>query len=212
MRILIILAGHEMSSDFLHKIRKLADYVELLRNSTEVDIACISSFDDFSDYDRLLNFKYKVVNPKKQLSKVCDFLSSIPNDYSWYIKTRPDIEFMDPINFSKLLPGHINARVRVYRGRKKLKYGASVGAGSYAAHKDSISIGFIERMILDDQVYIFDYSLKPIFTPFEYNPELYENEWFHAQYWREKNVQFNMIALNVVFSNSKVYVPSGNVN
>ena len=201
-----------MSSDFLHKIRKLADYIELLRHSTEVDVACISSFDDFSDYDKFLNFKYKIVNPKKQLSKVCDFLSSIPNDYSWYIKMRPDIEFMDPINFSTLKPGHINARVRVYTGRKRLKNGASVGAGSYAGYKNAISLGFIEKMILDDQVYIFDYSLKSVFTPFEYNSEMYENEWFHDKYWKAKNVQLNMIPLNVVFSNSKVYVPSGNVN
>jgi len=212
MRILIILAGQSMSSEFIGKIKKLAEYIQFLRTLLEVDIACISSSDDFEEFDNILHFKYKVVNPKKQLSKVCDFLSGISNDYNWYIKTRPDIEFMEPIDFSKLKPGHINARVRLYKGPRKLKNGASVGAGSYAAYKVHISFGFIERMILDDQVYIFDNSLKPSFTQFEYNHELYENEWFHDKYWRSKNLQLNMIPLNVVFSNTRVYVPSGNVN
>lgn len=212
MRILIILAGHSMSSVFLNKIKKLAEYIQLLRQMCEIDIACISSYNDFGEFDNILNFKYKIVNPKKQLSKVCDFLSNIPNEYDWYIKTRPDIEFIDCINFSKLKPGHINARVRVYKGPKKLKNGASVGAGSYAAYKDSISLGFIERMILDDQVYMFDSSLKHLFSPFEYKADLYENEWFHDRYWRSKSIPLNMIPLNVVFSNSRIYVPSGNVN
>jgi hypothetical protein len=147
MKILIILAGHSMTSFFVTKMKKLAEYVELLRQMCEVDIACISSFNDFGEFDNILNFKYKVINTKKQLSKVCDFLSAIPNEYDWYIKTRPDIEFVDRINFSNLKPGYINARVRVYKGPRKLKNGASVGAGSYAAYKDSLSLGFIERMV-----------------------------------------------------------------
>lgn len=212
MRILIILAGHTMPSEFIHKIKKLAEYIEVLRQTYGVDIACISSFDDFTEYDNILHFKYKIVNPKKQLSKVCDFLSEIPNDYSWYIKTRPDIEFMSPIDFSKLKTAHINARVRVYKGPRKMKLAASIGRGSYAAWAGNISLGFVERMIMDDQVYIFSNSIKYIFTPFDYNPEIIENEWFHSHFWKSKNAQLNMISLDVVFSNSKVYVPSGNVN
>ena len=212
MKILIILVGHSMSSEFVHKIKKLVEYIEFLRTLLEVDVACISSSDDFQEFDEIIHFKYKIVNPKKQLSKVCDFLSEIPNDYNWYIKTRPDIEFMEPIDFSLLKAGHINARVRVYKGTRKLKNGASVGAGSYAPWKNDVGFGIIKKMILDDQVYIFDYSLKPTFTQFEYNPASIENEWFHDKYWKSKNIQLNMIPLNIVFSNSKVYVPSGDVN
>jgi len=201
-----------MSSEFVSKIKKLAEYIEILRQTYEVDVACISSSDDFAEYDDILSFKYKIVNPKKQLSKVCDFLSEIPNDYSWYIKTRPDIEFMAPIDFSKLKTAHINARVRVYKGPRKMKLAASIGRGSYAAWAGDISLGFVEKMILDDQVYIFSNSIKDIFSQFDYNPASIENEWFHANFWKSKNVQLNMISLNVVFSNSKVYVPSGNVN
>ena len=104
--ILIILSSDKMNPIHIPNIRRLADYVSHLSKIYNVDIAVISSSDDFNNYANYLDFKYRYINNKKQLSKICDFISEHKNElqYDWYIKIRPEMELLDftTIDFNKL--------------------------------------------------------------------------------------------------------------
>ena len=105
-----------------------------MENVECVDFCGISSYDDFSAYESVITFKYKIINPVRGMSKICDFITKYKDqlDYDWFVKSRPENKLLEPIQFGLLLDNAINARARVYRGPKKIKYGCSVnGEGQW---------------------------------------------------------------------------------
>ena len=122
-----------------------------------IDYACISSTDNFTNLDKLLNLKYKEIDSKKQLSKVCNFITKFKDelDYDWFIKIRPEVQIFSRIDFESLPRNTISARVREYLGPKKIMYGNSTsGPGWNQSINDCKFSEKEEIIILDDQIII----------------------------------------------------------
>ena len=133
MKILVIIVSNEFNSYYSESIKILNDYLtNNFQNQYIIDYCGISSNDDFSNYEHIIHFKYKIINNKYQLSKICDFISDNINtlDYDWYIKTRPEVKLLEQINFKILSNTSINARARVYRGPKQIIHGMSVNGSN----------------------------------------------------------------------------------
>ena len=212
MRILIILSTHEMDPINLPNIQRLDDYVKDLSKAHTVEYAGISSKDDFKNYEHILSFKYKMVNPKMQLSKMCDFITEYRDrlDYDWFVKTRPEIKLLQPLSFD-LAETTIHARARMYKGPQRIKYASSLMGGdeSYKQYRTEE-----QELVLDDQIYIFHRSVvdKNGFTPFQQGRR--EDEWLHTNLWSQRGIRRNMIGLHVAFTKYSIESPciSSDVN
>ena len=201
MRVLVIIVSHEMNGS-LDNIQILKQFMD--QSGHTVDYAAISSGTDFSIFEHILRFKYKFTCKDKQLTKVCEFIKSFKSqlDYDWYVKTRPEIKLLEPINFSRMKPNAINARAREYVGSRYIKYGLSlpsnflpIKAVSYNSSK--------ETFILDDQLYIFDHSIIAggyFETKYLIDKTILENEWLHTEYWKLQNTPLNVVGINVIFT------------
>jgi hypothetical protein len=233
MRILVIIVTDRM--DIMH-INNIKENNAILNNSSDftVEYAGISSTDDFLNYKGIIDFKYKHVSDKYQLSKLCDFITKYRNelDYDWYIKMRTDIKLFETINFNELNKEGINARARVYSGPKRIKYGMSInGVGIWKSPDDCKYDDIEEYIVLDDQMFIFSNIaiLKGGFDIIDYDSEfyiksktnpiiiftydnirLYENESFHSLYWKSKNIQLNVVGINLLITKYGCY--SGDLN
>jgi hypothetical protein len=215
-----------MNINNINNIKILDNYLN--KNNNVVEYSGISNNDDFSNYESIIRFKYKITNTKHQLSKICDFITEYNKElhYDWYIKFRPDIRLLEEINFEKLAQSSINARARVYNGPLKLEYGLSVGGNGF--WRDTIESYYNEReteVILDDMIYIFDHNvvMKNGFEKFEFDSNILikngfekfqcgsnENEWVHTSIWKCRNINLNVIGINM--ENTKYNAYSGNIN
>ena len=74
MKILFILVSNIMDPAFINNISHFSEFIQNFSHIHSIDVAAISSFDDFHNYEHIISFKYKIVNPYLQLYKVCDFL------------------------------------------------------------------------------------------------------------------------------------------
>ena len=201
-----------MDSINLPNIQILNDYVKELSKEHTVEYAGISSKDDFSTYEHILSFKYKMVNPKMQLSKICDFITEYRSqlDYDWFVKTRPEIKLLQQLSFD-LAENTIHARARMYKGPQSLKYASSLMGGdeSYKQYRTKE-----QELVLDDQIYIFHKSVvdKNGFTPFQQGRR--EDEWLHTNLWSSRGINRNMISLHVAFTKYSIENPctSSDVN
>jgi hypothetical protein len=213
-----------MNISYLENITIL--YESLANDTDIVDYCGISSQNDFNNYESILKFKYKILNEKYQFSKVCEFITQYKHelDYEWYIKIRPDIKLLEPINFKSLSANAINARARVYRGPKEITYGMSIsGEGGFKDVKDCIKDDIEMDIVLDDQLFLFHHNIITqggfaVFDPstvkewFIISGEYYmrEHEWAHSNCWKSRNIPLNIIGLNVCFTKVEAY--SGDVN
>jgi hypothetical protein len=208
MKILIILCSDKMLLKYLPNIQILKTYMDDLETKGHsVDYAAISSGDDISNYESVISFKYKVINLKKQLSKVCDFLKGIRNSlqYDWYIKFRPEVILLDQIDFTILSDTAINARARQYTGPRSIKYGCSIVRDEFLENMNDIQYDPVEKLIiLDDILYIFHKNVieNGGFIKNQYMDEI-ENEWFHTKHWMLKGIPLNIIGINMDFTGYK---------
>ena len=83
MKLLVLLCSHEMDPQWINNIILLRDYM----TDMDVDYCGISNQDDFHHYESILSFKYKVINPNRQLTKVCDFISNTVLNYDCLLYT-----------------------------------------------------------------------------------------------------------------------------
>ena len=70
MIILCIITTGGNLDEYLKNILFFKDTMQKYYPSYLIDYACISSTDNFTNLDKLLNLKYKEIDSKKQLSKV----------------------------------------------------------------------------------------------------------------------------------------------
>ncbi len=202
-----------MGKLYTENIEILKKYFENDENMV-VDYCGISNCNDFHNYEDIIQFKYKIINEKKQMSKICDFITEYNNelDYDWYIKIRPDIKLLEKINFEILLEDAINARARVYYGPKRIMYGMSInGKGKWQNIGDCDYCPYEKTVILDDMLYIFHNNVVKAggFEPC-INDVYPEHEWFHTNVWKFRNIGLNVIGINM--ENTKHNTFSGNVN
>ena len=216
MKVLVIVASNNFSSDHIENITILRDKMNQLSQDYIVDYAGISSIDDIHNYDPIISFKYTRINPKKQFNKICDFLSTEKNlEYDWYIKIRPEIRLLEQIDFTILCEKSINARARHYYGPKQIKNGMSVGGeGIWHTIKDSHICSTEQRVELDDQIYIFHKNVLEMggFVQIDPYKDENEHEGFHDHYWRLRNISRNVIGIDVIFYHRIGTQRSGNLN
>ena len=211
MKLLIIISSHTMDDTFLPNIIKLSNYFKESENT--VDYCGISSYNDFEKYESIITFKYKFISNKKQLGKVCDFITQNENtlNYDWYMKIRPDVMLLEPIKFDNLLHTSINARARAYRGSKKIEYGMSInGPGKWISVGDCVYDSIEDIIQLDDQLYIFDNNIikRGAFKPIGDLGK--EEEGVHTKLWKSRNIRLNVIGVNLHLTTHDVF--SGNLD
>jgi hypothetical protein len=153
-----------MNPSNTQNIISLSNLIKHLSKNYTVDLAGISNKYDFNNYSKHLSFKYKYINTKKQLSKICDFITENKKhmNYDWYIKTRPDILILDYniFDIKKFNKDAINARAREYEGSYKGKYACSVGGNGDHKNVKACFNNNKEKIVLDDQIYIFHKNIK----------------------------------------------------
>ena len=204
--ILFIICSNEMDSFFIPNMQKLNDFIQRLSLEYDVNIACISSVDDFENYESIIVFKYKVINSKRQMGKMCDFISDNKEKmtYDWYVKVRLEIELLSDIDFTTLCPFSINCRARYYTGPKKIKYGCSVGGiGGWSKHKVTQYSEMVSEIIADDQIYIFHKNVINMggFTYLSKEHEITANhEWDHTEMWKSRNININVVGIHAGFT------------
>ena len=155
-KILVIISNHEFKPGFSPNIVILRDFMK--QSGYEVDYAGLSNSDDFKNYEDIITFKYKEVNPRKQFNKMCDFITKYPNlNYDWYMKIRPDIKLLAPLKFEDCSVDAINSKAREYHGPRTIPYGFSAGGeGDTSNQADMYSFSPEEHdVILDESIYIF---------------------------------------------------------
>jgi hypothetical protein len=212
MKLLVIVVADQMVPAYCNNIKILNDFLIQTEN-IQLDYCGISNQDDFINYESIIQFKYKVINSNRQLTKVCDFISQYKNElsYDWYIKIRPDIRLLEPIKFDILSETAINARARKYIGPKYIKNGMSVNGVGMWMNIGECFYSEKERQIeLDDQMYIFHHNIVKQGAFNVINEYRKENETIHDEYWRSRGIHKNVIGLNIYLEKHNVY--SGDLN
>ena len=74
MTVLIIISNHLFDKKWSDNIKILNDYMKM--SDHKVDYCGISNQDDFHNYEDIIQFKYKIINTKEQLNKICDFITA----------------------------------------------------------------------------------------------------------------------------------------
>jgi hypothetical protein len=209
MKLLVILATNKMAINLKRNIIRL-DFL-LRSEGHEVDYAGISSVDDFANYEDIIKFKYKEIDTKYQLTKVCNFIQKYSLDYDWFIRFRTEMYLLNPIDFKNLCVMSINARARKYIGPKSIKYGMSIDLPSGFSETET----FVE---VDDQIYIFHKNVidKGGFSGIELydNKITIENETVHTEFWNLRGISFNIVPINALFMRDTSWIgyQSGNIN
>lgn len=213
MKLLIILSSNDFDEKWCDNIKCLNDYMK--NNGIEYDYCGISSNNDFYIYEHIIQYKYKIINTKKQLSKICDFITEYKSelDYDWYMKIRPEIKLLDNINFRILSDNAINARARIYNGPRKIEYGMVVNGEGAWKNVGDCHYADNEDIILDDMLYIFHKNIVQN-NAFEKIPismqcEL-ENEPYHTCIFNKRKIQLNVIGINLCMIKYGCF--SGNIN
>ena len=209
MKILVIIATNRMAEDLKVNVVRL-DCI-LRDQGHNVDYAGISSIDDFSNYEDIIQFRFKEINTKYQLTKVCNFIEKNNLEYDWFIRFRPEICLVEPFDFESLCPMSINARARIYNGPRTIPYGMSIELASTFRETES-------DILIDDQIYIFHKNVidKGGFSEIHKYNNIYniENETVHTGFWNERGIPFNIVSINALFfrdANSMGF-PSGHIN
>jgi len=157
MKILVIFISHKMSLDFTEQVIIFDKYMKELPHT--IEYAGISSFDDFHNYESIINFKYKMINPKRQITKLSDFLTTYKTnfDYDLFIKVRPEVKLLEQLNLNNLVINAINARAREYVGPRSIPYGITVGGEGNFKSTNGYMFDLNEKhIIIDDILFIFD--------------------------------------------------------
>ena len=214
MKILVLVCSHDMNRGYLDNLLILHEHI-LSQEPHVVDYCAISNKDDFANMDNsTFEFKYKIVNPSMQLSKVCDFITDHKDtlSYDWYLKIRPDMKLLEPIIFTGLSSTAIHARARKYHGPLQIRYGMSVNGEGLWKHIGDCSLQPHEtELILDDMMFLFHDSLirKGAFESVHNQTEK-EHEWFQTMVWRSRGIPLQVLGINVL--NTKYQAYSGDLN
>jgi hypothetical protein len=202
----------------------LRENIKILKESFngeyQVDYAGVSSQDDFNNYEDIITFKYKMINSVSQLSKVRDFIEAYRSelDYDWYVKIRPEVKLLQPLDFTKYARNAMNARARVYVGPRKIEHGFSVGDpnGEWPSFYKGQYSDVEGEIILDDHIFIFDHSV--INTGFYAQSEPYpperQDEHYHTRFWISRKITMNPTGIDMIFTrpNDGLKSRSANVN
>ena len=214
IKLLVIICSKNFDTKDCENIKILNDYLLSIPNIKVEYCGITHDIEYFKIFEHIITFKYKIVNTKPQLSKICDFISENKStfDYNYFIKTRPEIKCLNKINFDMIDVNCISARVRDYKGPEKIKYGL-VGPIEMLKLPDITYAETEQKLILDDKIYIFSNNIvnKGAFNklPNEYDNVL-QDEWFHTKIFNERHIPIKVVGINTLFTKYNVY--SGDLN
>jgi hypothetical protein len=220
MKILVIITGNwGLDALLTPHIQILSNFMKSLSPEHIVEYAGISCYDDFHNYENIVHFKYKKINTDKILTRLVDFIITYKDelDYDWFIRIRPEVHLLENIPFDTLCMESINARARVYYGKKRIQYGLSTnGEGMWNYIRDC-ELRDEEQVYLDDMLIIFHRNNLDKFVPYLYSdyPSDYNNhnEWAHDTYYKDIHITKNVIGINMIFRRKEGhYAYSGNIN
>lgn len=187
-RILLIISSNTMNIEYQENIKCIKE--KIVNNFNNIDICLISSYEDYNNYDNIINVKYKIKCEGRQFTKMVElfkFLNIKKTNYDWYIKIRPDLLVLDNIN-DKILnicnKNCLNSRLRFYIGPDlNIKHGASHTTND-AWSKSWIYNSTILTVVPDDQIYIFHKNIaEKCFAPIIYSiisNEVIDYYYFHC--------------------------------
>ena len=223
MKILIIFVNDNLSGrnknkeDFLESVNCIKKHISDVNKENTIEIASLYSEEtEENDQNMLIientlkqKIKYRYVCKLKQFSKMMYFLNELNERYDWYIKTRCDLQILEPLNTIKLnsfKKDCRNARVRSYIGPKldkKIEYGCSIGGNRHMKRLKKTSLLYNEnkkKIMLDDMIYFFHDNVRDKLFKFQQLEDKREDEGFHSYYWKTVNkVELNIISLYVCF-------------
>ena len=205
MKLLVILISHAFETKWRGNVAGLRDCLARVEGVTAVDYAGVSSHADFKNYDDLVPFRFTEVNPKRQVNKLCDFVSAHRAElegYDWFVKTRPDIRLLEPPDFSAMAPGAVNARARAYVGPRKVEYGMSInGPGPNKFHRagDCVYDPVERKVVLDDQFVVFPRSVvaQGAFDPVYFPPQVVADEWAQATVFNKRRIPVHVVGIRL---------------
>lgn len=208
MKILIIIISHDFSKRWCNNIVIFKKYMQQISNN--VEYAGICSIDEFHNYEDIISFQYKIINPKRQFSKICDFITEYKYElqqYDWFIKIRPEVFLFEKFQFHQLSSQAINARARHYVGPRKILYGSSIGGLGSMINDYYMYDTYEHDIILDDHIFIFHKNIidKHAFDKFIYDDETPENEYYQSNIWESRNIDFHVIGINMVMQKYNYY-------
>jgi hypothetical protein len=198
MSVLVILCGHEFDPQWRDNIKTMGCFF-----GENAHFCGISNKDDFHHYEDLVAFQYKIINPKGQWSKVCDFITDHSSElsYDWFVKIRPDFKLLAPIDWDKMRVDAMNARARVYHGPDHIPHGTSIkGEGRWKNINDIHYDERVHDVVLDDQCFIFHQRVVKQNGLAKVNPEERENEWFMTQTLHDRGIALNVVGIHAVLS------------
>jgi hypothetical protein len=203
MKLLVIISSHVFETKYCDNIKILDDYMK--NSNMEVDYCGICNSDEFSNYEHIIKFKYKIINTNHQLTKLCEFITDYRSelDYTWYMKFRPEIKLLDTINFDTLSVDAINGRARVYHGPSKIKYGMSVGGvGCWDYVGDCYYAEKEHGIIIDALFLIFHKNTidRNAFDKIEGVQPYPQTEWTHTDLFNQRKIPLNVVGINLCFT------------
>lgn len=157
-KILLIILSNEMNNKYKNNIQSFNE--KIINNFDNIDVCLSSSYDDFDNYDSIINVKYKIKCKDRQFSKMVEIFKYLNNSnisYDWYIKVRPDLLLLDNIDMRllhKCDKNSVNSRIRFYVGPEiNVKYGTSHTTNDCWS-KSWIYNDLLLTIVPDDQIYI----------------------------------------------------------
>jgi hypothetical protein len=212
MKILVIIISHDFSKRWCDNIAILHKFMQQI--TSNVYYAGICSSDDFHIYEDIISFQYKIINPKRQFSKICDFITEYKNelDYDWYIKIRPEVFLFENIPFNQLSNNAINARSRYYIGPRQIPYGSSISGIDFQINYYCRYDTYEHDIILDDHLFIFhknviNHNAFDTYISHDTDPE---NETMQSTIWKSRNIGFHVIGIHMVMQKYNYY--SGHIH
>lgn len=194
----MIVCANELHNKNINNLEKINTIMLNTLGVTCVNYCLITSTDCVLACDSKILFKYKTVNSKHQLDKICDFITEYRSElnYDWYVKIRPDLELCKPLDFNSMCDDAINARARQYIGPRQVLCGASVNLGN---HPDCYYYSDVEeKCVLDDMIYIFHNNVIHLNAFNKLQPQyknLIQHEWGHFKVWNDRNIKKNIITI-----------------
>ena len=187
-KILLIILSNTMNVEYKENIKCIKE--KIINNFDNIDVCLVSSYDDYHNYDDIIDIKYKLKCKDRQFIKMVEvfkFLNNNNTSYDWYIKVRPDLLVLDNIDKSFLSScdeNSLNARIRFYIGPElNIKYGASHITND-AWCKSWIYNHSLLTIAPDDQIYIFHNNIaNKCFEPIIYSNisnEVIDYYYFHC--------------------------------
>ena len=107
MKVLVIFITYEIQNSMIRHIRHSKSYFESQKKKNgweSLDFALVYTKDSpfLNKVRKTLSLKYLLKSNQRQLGKICEFITKDKLNYDWFIKTRPDIEHLQDIEFEEL--------------------------------------------------------------------------------------------------------------